>query len=309
MRDKKNLFDFPRPNPINLRIWLIVFAIVIDVSLQVGIVPWLVKSPPNNAGTFGDSFGFVNAILSGLAFAGVIVTMLMQKHELELQRFELRESREQYERSATAQEQSEAQLQRQVSLMFVTSYLDTLKTLANAETTDMHFDKSYREPESAAAGRYLELEHLSECLQPQIHDLIAQSENTSFAFIKRKMATALSANSQHIGKYRTTWEGGNITQSDFRKFSENSSQIIFRLTGLKGYAEKINERTLADIGEEASLRLMALNVLASKANIGVMKKGGNYYSSDEFMQFLNAIKKEEDQLRQDTLKLIQLETA
>lgn len=41
------------------------------------------------SGTFGDTFGAVNAIFSGLAFAGVIVTILIQKSELQNQRTEL----------------------------------------------------------------------------------------------------------------------------------------------------------------------------------------------------------------------------
>ncbi|MBX2834459.1 MAG: putative phage abortive infection protein [Micavibrio sp.] len=40
-------------------------------------------------GTFGDMFGGVNALFSGLAFAGVIYAILLQRKELELQREEL----------------------------------------------------------------------------------------------------------------------------------------------------------------------------------------------------------------------------
>lgn len=40
-------------------------------------------------GTFGDMFGAVNALFSGLAFGGMIITLLMQRKELKLQREEL----------------------------------------------------------------------------------------------------------------------------------------------------------------------------------------------------------------------------
>ncbi len=40
-------------------------------------------------GTFGDMFGAVNALFSGLAFAGLIVTLIMQHDELRLQREEI----------------------------------------------------------------------------------------------------------------------------------------------------------------------------------------------------------------------------
>ena len=45
-------------------------------------------------GAFGDMFGAVNALFSGLAFAGILIALYMQKHELELQREELSATRE-----------------------------------------------------------------------------------------------------------------------------------------------------------------------------------------------------------------------
>lgn len=48
-------------------------------------------------GTFGDMFGAVNALFSGLAFAGMIITLLQQKEELSLQRKELEETRKELE--------------------------------------------------------------------------------------------------------------------------------------------------------------------------------------------------------------------
>ena len=57
-------------------------------------------------GKFGDSFGAVNALFTGLTFAGLIITILQQREEIALQHKELVESRVQFERSATAQETS-----------------------------------------------------------------------------------------------------------------------------------------------------------------------------------------------------------
>ena len=58
-------------------------------------------------GTFGDMFGAVNALFSGLAFAGIIFTILLQREELSLQRLELQETRNELKRSADSQERSE----------------------------------------------------------------------------------------------------------------------------------------------------------------------------------------------------------
>lgn len=45
-------------------------------------------------GQFGDTFGAVNALFAGLAFAGIIFAIILQKRELELQRQELKETRD-----------------------------------------------------------------------------------------------------------------------------------------------------------------------------------------------------------------------
>jgi Putative phage abortive infection protein len=48
-------------------------------------------------GTFGDMFGSVNALFSGLAFAGVIYAILLQREELGLQREELVKTRAEFQ--------------------------------------------------------------------------------------------------------------------------------------------------------------------------------------------------------------------
>ncbi len=49
-------------------------------------------------GQFGDSFGVVNALFSGLAFAGVIWALRLQQKELALQREELANTRGEMEK-------------------------------------------------------------------------------------------------------------------------------------------------------------------------------------------------------------------
>ena len=75
--------------------------------------PWL---EPNE---FGDMFGFLSCLFSGLAFAGLIVTIRQQKEDLELQRKELQranneaaEQTEQFE-AQTKQFQEQIELARQ----------------------------------------------------------------------------------------------------------------------------------------------------------------------------------------------------
>ena len=64
------------------------------ILLSIGVVllyclSWLLIghfiSDSAEQGQFGDQFGAVNALFSGLAFAGLIFTIILQKKELSLQ--------------------------------------------------------------------------------------------------------------------------------------------------------------------------------------------------------------------------------
>lgn len=55
---------------------------------------FLIKTESFSKGEFGDMFGAVNALFSGLAFAGLIITLFLQRQELGLQREELEQTRE-----------------------------------------------------------------------------------------------------------------------------------------------------------------------------------------------------------------------
>lgn len=81
--------------------WRFVIAAIVAVIIVIGLwsVNWIVGctgtviKAPDNAGEFGDMFGVINALFSGLAFAGIIVAILMQRSELIMQRKELESTR------------------------------------------------------------------------------------------------------------------------------------------------------------------------------------------------------------------------
>lgn len=86
------------------------------------------------AGQFGDSFGYINSLFSGFAFAGVILTILLQWNELRLQRIEINESQKVWRESAAAQEASHAALLDQSDSLFVAAYLNALSSVAQPAT-------------------------------------------------------------------------------------------------------------------------------------------------------------------------------
>jgi len=78
----------------------IVFAILVTIVIigLWGLTYYLLKDlGETKRGTFGDMFGSVNALFSGLALAGIILTILLQRKELKLQREELRDTRKEFE--------------------------------------------------------------------------------------------------------------------------------------------------------------------------------------------------------------------
>lgn len=67
-------------------------------------VDWL--NPPadaDGAGTFGDKFGGLNALFSAFALAGILYTVLLQRHEIERQRRQMLEADRDREREAFEQ--------------------------------------------------------------------------------------------------------------------------------------------------------------------------------------------------------------
>ncbi len=81
--------------------WLIITVIIIWIIS--GIAIWHIFPSLEERSHFGDMFGAVNALFSGLALAGVIYTIYLQRNELKLQRDELRLQREEVSKMASGQ--------------------------------------------------------------------------------------------------------------------------------------------------------------------------------------------------------------
>ncbi len=104
---------------------------VILVQGVAGIIIYALGPDWSTRGTFGDMFGAVNALFSGLAFAGVIYALFLQRRELELQRRELAMSRNELRRSAAAQESSQAALAEQVDMLRTSARLSAITALVD----------------------------------------------------------------------------------------------------------------------------------------------------------------------------------
>jgi hypothetical protein len=110
------------------RTWLggaaiVVGAILVVALIQVIYKAWIFKAFPNDMSTrgqFGDIFGTVTAFFTGLAFAGVVYTIILQRNELENQR---------------KQQTDQSKMQdKQARLLLLSTRLSAMATLADIYT-------------------------------------------------------------------------------------------------------------------------------------------------------------------------------
>lgn len=102
-------------------------------------------SKQKDRGTYGDMFGAVNSLFSGLAFAGIIYTILLQREELRLQREELIKSVE-------AQQESAAALEKQVRLSAVAAKINALSSLLSEAKQSLEEVKAGKTKSLAGGG-------------------------------------------------------------------------------------------------------------------------------------------------------------
>ena len=90
-----------RKMKVKSEIWWIVgisFIVFILTFFFSPILSYLAgTSQPTCAGGFGDQYGVLNTLFTGLAFVGLIATILLQRKDLELQRKELKRQSDEFE--------------------------------------------------------------------------------------------------------------------------------------------------------------------------------------------------------------------
>ena len=69
--------------------WVAVCIVIIVCVAYFLLFYFLIPVNMEKRGQFGDMFGFIGALFSGLAFAGLIVTMLQQREDLQNQKDEI----------------------------------------------------------------------------------------------------------------------------------------------------------------------------------------------------------------------------
>lgn len=91
--------------------------VIAVISIQWLCWEWIETNiPESERGTFGDMFGSVNTLFSGLAFAGVLFTIVLQGSELSATRTELKLSREAHQENSKLMDEQLKVLQKTLEI-------------------------------------------------------------------------------------------------------------------------------------------------------------------------------------------------
>lgn len=148
--------------------YTILFLLVMAVIVIYGL-SWIfvdcAYDRGEDRGTFGDKFGAVNALFSGLAFAGLIYTIILQRKELSLQREELQLTRKEMEDQT-------AEFEKQNRTLLQQTFENTFFQLLNQfETVTNNLEFSYMEDNSSR--RYIEEDELDTMLCTSLRKTIS----------------------------------------------------------------------------------------------------------------------------------------
>jgi hypothetical protein len=121
---------------------------VVGIWALSGICVWFAFSDLQHRASFGDMFGAVNALFSGLALAGVVYAILLQREDLALQRRELELTRQELARTARAQEASGQSLAAQTRHLYLAARLNAISTRIDGLNKQIEEQKTIRTSEA-----------------------------------------------------------------------------------------------------------------------------------------------------------------
>lgn len=104
-------------------VWVMFGGVIILFLLNFSMIFFV--SGENTRGTFGDQFGAVNALFSGLAFTGLIYTIILQRRDLEIQRHDLKLQREEIALNRKEMEEQTAEFEKQNETLKIQRFENT----------------------------------------------------------------------------------------------------------------------------------------------------------------------------------------
>ena len=130
------------PKPFRRLPWMLFITLAVIVSwILSAIVIYKIGSNWTVRGTMGDMFGAVNALYSGLAFAALIYTIVLQRNEISLNREEIVNNRKELSKSVKTQKDSLETLRQQVKQTHLSAKINAMNTMIsyyNSQINDVN---------------------------------------------------------------------------------------------------------------------------------------------------------------------------
>ena len=92
-------------------LFIAITTFVVVLWVVFAAIPKFYDGGVDATGPWGDTYGALNTLFSGLAFAAIVVTLLMQRHDLRIQQRELKLSRDMLEKQIIEARESKEHLQ------------------------------------------------------------------------------------------------------------------------------------------------------------------------------------------------------
>jgi hypothetical protein len=128
------------------------FAVVFGAWVATPSVVALLVTEPTLRGPFGDMFGAVNSLFTGLGFIGLIWTIFQQQEQVAMQRDELRLQREELKAQRDEMAASRTELSKQAVATRSLALATGLQTLA--EATKLELEAEHLAVEDKHSGRF-----------------------------------------------------------------------------------------------------------------------------------------------------------
>jgi septal ring factor EnvC (AmiA/AmiB activator) len=118
---------------------LIISSLIVVLIWAIsGVAIYYLGKDWSERGTMGDMFGVINALFSGLAFAGLIFTIILQRQEITTNREEIEMNRKELHKSVRAQQKTQQALQDQARQTHLTARVNAMSTVINYYNTQIN---------------------------------------------------------------------------------------------------------------------------------------------------------------------------
>jgi len=168
----------------------VIIAWLFSWSLIVDIPGW----SPTIRGQFGDMFGAVNSLFSGLAFAGVIIAIVLQSRELELQRLELKLNRKELKATTDQLQGQKEQMELQNENLRKQNFENTFFQMMKLHLAILEHLSYCGSQSTEGIGKY------NNDLGAKINKITSNSEQYNDQ-IKEKIVSSIKSNYNIYGNY------------------------------------------------------------------------------------------------------------